>query len=72
MTPDERADIAMRLIAMQGTLKTLREAAADQAAVCREAGATGLAFAVFMLEEAILGYSKELNRFVAEYIAETD
>lgn len=71
MTADERADLAMRLIAMQGLLKDLAEAAADQGEVCKMARASGLAMSAFMLEQAIRSYSKELTRWVAEYLAET-
>lgn len=70
MTPDERADVAMRLIAMQGTLRTLMEAASTQAELCHEAGASGLAFSIFMLEEALRGYSKALGRWVADILDE--
>lgn len=70
MTADERADLAMRLISMQGLLKDLAEAAAAQATLCRDVQATGLAMSAFMLEEAIRSYSRELTRWVAEYLAE--
>lgn len=70
MTADERADLAMRLIAMQGLLKDLAEAAADQATLCKEVRASGLAMTAFMLQEAILAYSKELTKWVTEFLAE--
>lgn len=70
MTADERADLAMRLISMQGLLKDLAEAAAGQATLCREVQASGLAMSAWMLEEAIRAYSKELTKWVAEYLAE--
>ena len=70
MNADDRADLAMRLITMQGLLKDLAEAAAAQAALCRELQASGLAMSAWMLEEAILAYSKELTKWVAEYLAE--
>jgi hypothetical protein len=70
MTADERADLAMRLISMQGLLKDLAESAAAQATLCREVQASGLAMSAWMLEEAIRAYSKELTKWVAEYLAE--
>lgn len=70
MTADERADLAMRLIAMQGLLKDLAEAASEQATLCNAVRASGLAMSAFMLEEAILAYSKELTKLVAEYLSE--
>ena len=70
MTSEERADLAMRLISMQGLLKDLAEAASDQATLCKEVRASGLAMSAFMLEEAILSYSRALTKWVAEYLAE--
>lgn len=70
MTADERADLAMRLIAMQGLLRDLAESAGEQAKVCNAVKASGLAMSAFMLEEAILAYSKELTRWVADFLAE--
>lgn len=70
MTADERADLAMRLISVQGLLKDLAEAAAAQATLCKEVRASGLAMSAFMLEEAIRAYSKELTKWVAEYLYE--
>lgn len=70
MNAEERADLAMRLIAMHGVLKDLAEAAADQGALCKQAHASGLAMSAFMLQEAILAYSKELTKWAAEYLAE--
>ena len=70
MTADERADLAMRLISMQGLLKDLAEAAADQGEICKQVRASGLAMSAFMLEEAIRSYSKELTKWVADYLAE--
>lgn len=70
MTADERADLAMRLISMQALLKDLAESAAAQATLCKEVQASGLAMSAWMLEEAIRAYSKELTKWVAEYLAE--
>lgn len=70
MTADERADLAMRLISMQGLLKDLAEAAASQADICKQVRASGLAMSAFMLEEAIKAYSKELTKWVVEFLEE--
>lgn len=69
MTADERADLAMRLIAMQGLLRDFAGAAGEQARLCQQVDAGGLAVSAFMLEEAIKVYSRELARWVAEYLA---
>lgn len=70
MTADERADLAMRLISMQGLLKDLAEAAASQADICKQVRASGLAMSAFMLEEAIKAYSNELTKWVVEFLEE--
>lgn len=66
MTPEQRADLVVRLVAVQHTLRTLCEAAESSAQVARDAGGEGLAFATLMLKEAIAEYGLALTRFVLE------
>jgi hypothetical protein len=70
MDKAERLDIARRLMAMQASLRTVMEVAELQGQVCDAAGESGLAFAVYMLQESIGAYSKQLNVFVTEYLEE--
>lgn len=70
MTPEDRQDIAVRLIAMQNTLRSVFEACEAQAALCNDAGAKRLAFATHMVRESLITYSKELNSFVLGVIHE--
>jgi hypothetical protein len=72
MTPEDRADVVRRLLAMQHSLRTVIEAAEVQATYCDAAGAKGLAFAVHMLKESLSVYSSELNRWVTAYIEDDD
>ena len=72
MTPSERKHFASRLIAMQQTLRTVFEACEAQAEVCQEAGANRLAFAVHMVRESLVGYSKELNVYVLRVLSDED
>jgi hypothetical protein len=69
MTPSEKADVLRRLVAMQQTLRTVMESVEMQAQLCDSVGAKGLAFSVFMLQEALAVYSTELGRWVKDYIA---
>ena len=71
MTPSERRHFAGRLVAMQQTLRAVFEACDAQAAVCDDAGAKRLAFAIHMVRESLIGYSKELNSFVLRVMSET-
>lgn len=72
MTDDEKADVARRLVAMQGSLRAVMEAAEVQGRICDAAGESGLAFAVYMVKESIGAYSKQLNVFVTEYLEESE
>ena len=72
MNSEERNHVANRLIAMQQTLRTVFEACEAQAAMCDEVGAKRLAFAVYMVRESLITYSKELNTFVLRFIANED
>ncbi len=64
MTDFERADIVVRLVAMQQALRGVCEGAEAAAALAKEAGASGLAMATLLMKESIEGYGKALNRFV--------
>ena len=64
MTPDERAHIVMRLVAMQHALRTVCDGAEEAGRTAQAAGANGLAVATFLMKEAIEEFAKELNKFV--------
>jgi hypothetical protein len=70
MTPDERYAVLARMLEMQHSLRNVVEAAELQARLAKETGADGLAFAVHMLKESVLAYSRELSKWVTEYIGE--
>jgi hypothetical protein len=70
VTNDEKYDVLQRMLQMQHGLRTVAEAAEIQGKLAQETGAEGLAFAVYMLRESILVYSKELSKWVTEYIGE--
>jgi hypothetical protein len=70
MREDERYAALRRMLEMQHGLRTVAEAAEAQAQLATETGALGLAFAIHMLRESVLVYSKELSKWVTEYIGE--
>jgi len=70
VTDNEKYDVLQRMLQMQHGLRTVAEAAEAQGRLAKETGAEGLAFAVYMLRESILIYSKELSKWVTEYIGE--
>lgn len=68
MTPEERQDVAKRLMGMQKMLKDVCDACEAQADVCDTAGVKRLSFAVHMVREALIVYSRELNRYAISYM----
>jgi hypothetical protein len=64
LSDSERADIVVRLVAMQQALRSVCDGADAAAALAKEAGASGLAMATLLMKESIEEYGKALNRFV--------
>ena len=72
MDSEERYEVLARMLEMQHGLRTVAEAAQLQAALAKETGADGLAFAIHMLRESVLVYSTELSKWVEAYIGESE
>ena len=72
MDEDERMGVLRRLLEQQHALRTVVEAASLQAELAKAANADALALAIFMLVECLQVYSKELSKFVREYVGEAD
>ena len=70
MTSDDKYEVLARMLEMQHSLRKVAEAANLQAALAKDTGADGLAFAIHMLRESVLVYSSELSKWVEEYIGE--
>ena len=64
MNDEDRADIVMRLVAMQEALRSVCQGAEQAARIADASGAPGLAVATFLMKESIEEYSKQLGRFV--------
>lgn len=58
MTPDEKLDIAERLLRMQSMLRDVVDSCNAHAEACKAIGEPGLAFASFMVGESISAFSK--------------
>ena len=68
MTPEERVTMAIRLFAMNETMRDLRATVDAAADVSKMAGATDLAFATYFLSDSIAAYMEAVNRyFVREF-----
>lgn len=69
LTPDEKADIAMRLMNMNVTLRTLKAHLEDAGDIANAVGAAGIAVATFHLAESIDAYSRAINRYVVDQLS---
>ena len=69
---DDKYEALSRMLEMQHSLRKVAEAANLQAALAKDTGADGLAFAIHMLRESVLVYSTELSKWVTEYIGESE
>jgi hypothetical protein len=69
---DEKMTLLRKLLDMQHSLRTVVEAAEVQAALAKSTGDEGFAFAIYMLRESLMIYSKELSKYVGKYIGESD
>lgn len=63
-----RVELARRLMEMQRALADVMDACEMQGHVCKAAGESGLAMAVYMVREAVAVYSTELSKFVVNYL----
>lgn len=63
VTPDEKLDIAERLLRMQSMLRDVVDACNAHAEICKTLGEPGLAFASFMVGESISAFSKAVVRY---------
>jgi hypothetical protein len=72
MDEDGRMEILRRMLEQQHALRTVVEAASIQAELAKAANADSLALAIFMLMECLQTYSKELSKFVTNYIGEDE
>lgn len=70
MTPNERADMAIRLFEMNRTMRELRAHVDAAAEITQAAGATGLAFATYCLSDSIAVYMDAVNRYMAQELSE--
>lgn len=71
MTEDETRDAAIRLVAMNKSVRALADTISDSAELAQEANEKGLAFACHMLRESLLAYCRAVNSY-AEKVLKDD
>jgi hypothetical protein len=64
VTDDDRIEMMASLVRSQHCLRDIQEMCEAVAASSKEAGETGLAFALLMVRESIGAYSKALAKLV--------
>lgn len=72
MTPEDKADAIRRLLAVENSVRSLADASEATAEAARESGATGLAFALFMVRESVLIYGKEAAKWTKKTLSDLD
>ena len=72
MTPEDKADAIRRLLAVENSVRALADASQEVADAATEAGATGLAFSLFMVRESILVYGKEAAKWTRKLLSDLD
>jgi hypothetical protein len=70
MTDDDRIEMLASLVRSQQLLRDVQELCESVAAASKEAGGTGLAFALLMVKESIGAYSKALAKYVESAVDE--
>lgn len=72
MHDHERTALLRKLLDMQHSLRNVVEAAEMQADLAKSTGDDGFAFAIYMLRESLMIYSRELSKYVSKHIGESD
>jgi hypothetical protein len=70
MTDDDKIEMLASLVRSQNCLRDVEEMCEAAAAASKEAGETGLAFALLMVKESIGAYSKALAKYVESAVDE--
>lgn len=70
MTDDDKIEMLASLVRSQHCLRDVQEMCESVATASKEAGETGLAFALLMVKESIGAYSKALAKFVESAVDE--
>lgn len=70
MTDDDKTEMLASLVRSQHLLRDVQEMCESVAAASKEAGETGLAFALLMVKESIGAYSKALAKYVESAVDE--
>ncbi len=70
MTDDEKLEMLASLVRSQHYLRDVEEMCESVSDACKEAGETGLSFALLMVKESIGAYCSALSRYVENAVDE--
>lgn len=64
MTDDDKTEMLLSMSRTRVVLQEMEDMCEKVADACKQSDASGLAFSLLMIKEAVGAYSKELARFV--------
>jgi hypothetical protein len=69
LTPEDKEEVLQRLLSIDKAISSISEFADDAASLAKDHEATGLAFSLLMLKEAIKAYGVEMNKWANSIIS---
>jgi hypothetical protein len=69
MTPEDKEEVLQRLASIDKAINSISEFADEAAVLAKDYDATGLAFSLLMLKEAIEAYGVEMNKWAKTIIS---
>jgi hypothetical protein len=69
LTPEDKEEVVARLVSIDEAIRSIALFADEAASLAKEHEATGLAFSLLMLKEAIKAYGAEMNKWVKTIIS---
>lgn len=69
LNPEDKEEVLQRLVSIDRAISSISEFADEAAVLAKDHEATGLAFSLLMLKEAIKAYGVEMNKWANSIIS---
>lgn len=69
LNPEDKEEVLQRLVSIDRAISSISEFADEAAVLAKDHEATGLAFSLLMLKEAIKAYGVEMNKWAKSIIS---
>jgi hypothetical protein len=69
LNPEDKEEVLQRLVSIDKAINSISEFADEAAVLAKDHEATGLAFSLLMLKEAIKAYGVEMNKWAKSIIS---